>query len=456
MRKLFTGILVASAAIMISLTGCNKTGPAGKDGANGTDGADAIATCKECHNPTVVDRVVTEFALSKHSYGAAAGEEAGNTSCGPCHEQAGFKYVCANNTSTVFTYDAGSGKWINPYTTVAEASFGALSCFTCHSSLHTTYGYADFSPLTTTAAVPMTMWGGAKTINLTQGGGKSNLCVKCHQPRPLTRSATSAGRLLSYDSLANFPNIVFFDSAGSASSNANNVYIKPSYRMHVHYGAVGAVFAGVGGIEIPGNTPYTSSYHTTHATCQDCHMAPISGGAGGHSFRVRTGAAALSSSTSWNFNGCNVSGCHGDAPLSATSIKWTGTRTDVKTLLDQLATKINVVGSGHDILHKETDGELNLWAGISSGNYDGYLDIYDPSSNPAAYWRNPYPTSSWTPAQKAANLLLPKFPKLLNVQVAAMINFQFCLREYSLGIHNTEYVTALMENSIQALTAAGF
>ena len=172
MKKLLSLVLIASSAIMISLTGCNKEGPAGangKDGKDGTNGADAIATCKECHNPTVVDRVVTEFALSKHAYGETAGSEAGNTTCGVCHETEGFNYVCVNNVSTVFTYDAGTGKWTNPYMTVASSAFGSFACKTCHSSLHTTYGYSDLSPLTTSAPVPMTMWGGTKTINLTQG-----------------------------------------------------------------------------------------------------------------------------------------------------------------------------------------------------------------------------------------------------------------------------------------------
>ena len=291
------------------------------------------------------------------------------------------------------------------------------------------------SSLTTTAPVSMTMYGGAKTIDLTQDGGISNLCVKCHQPRPLTVN-TGNGRVLNYDSLKAFPMVVFFDSAAGAV----NQYVKPSYRMHVHYGPVGAVYAGIGGIEFSGNTgdlPYTNSPHTTLASCQDCHMAPMSGAAGGHSFKAKG-----------NFNGCNVSGCHSVSPITATSAKWTTTRTDVKTLLDALATKINACGGGHDILHKDASTETNLWQGLTTGNYDGYLDIYSSSTNPSGYWRDPYGSG-------ATNAAKPKFPKLLNVQMGAMINFQFCLREYSLGIHNTQYVTALMTNTINALTAAG-
>jgi len=435
MRKLrlpifLTLIIAIASTVIIFLSGCGKEGAAGKDG------KDASETCKQCHTSTVVDRVATEFELSKHSTGEAASEEAGNTSCAPCHEQEGFKYVCTNNTPVAFVLNAG--KWTNPYAATSSTSYGDLGCFTCHSSLHTTYGYSDLSSLTTIAPVPMTMWGGAKTINLTQDGSKSNLCVKCHQPRPLTCNAGSNnGRLLNYDTLKNYPMYVFFDTAAAAT----NIYIKPSYRMHVHYGAVGAVFAGVGGIEFSGNSgdlPYTNSTHTLVASCQDCHMAPITGKAGGHSFTAKG-----------NFNGCNVSGCHADEPISATSTKWTGTRSDVKALLDQLAAKINACGGGNDILHKEPDATLNLWAGLTTNNYDGYLDIYSSSTNPLGYWRDPYGSGS-------TNAMKPRFPVLLNVHVGAIINFQFCLREYSLGIHNTDYVTALLTNSIHALTAAGF
>ena len=69
----------------------------------------------------------------------------------------------------------------------------------------------------------------------------------------------------------------------------------PSYRTHVHYGTVGAVYAGVGGIEFPGSLAYENSPHTTAASCQDCHMAAINGRAGGHTFNVKG-----------NFNGCNA------------------------------------------------------------------------------------------------------------------------------------------------------
>jgi hypothetical protein len=234
-----------------------------------------------------------------------------------------------------------------------------------------------------------------------------------------------------------------------STTGAKNTMLRPSYRMHVHYGAVGAVYAGMGGIEYTGSRTYENSPHTTLASCQDCHMAPLTGVAGGHTFNVRNAIETpLGSGTTWNFNGCNVAGCHIDSPLNANSDKFKLTRADIKTLLDGLAAKINAAGGGTDILHKDATSS-NLWAGITTNNYDGYLDIYDASSNPSGYWRNPYGSGT-------VNAGKPKFPSLTMLQTGAMINFQFCLREYSLGIHNYKYVKALLVNTTEKMTAAGF
>jgi len=448
LHKLFfaAGLMIAAAAFLF--TACTKEGPQGvagingKDGTNGTNGKDANETCKLCHARSVVDSVAIQFELAKHNWGTTAFEEAGVVGCAPCHVDKGFVYVSKNNIPATFTFT--NGKWVNDYSSIASDAIGAITCYTCHNSLHTTYGYTDITALTTVAPVPMTMWGGAQTIDLQQDGGKSNLCVKCHQPRPLTCGNDPAGRLLNYDSVKNYPLVVMYDSA----AGAKNKYLKPSYRMHIHYGAVGAVFAGKGAIEFPGDVAYANSRHTTVASCPECHMAPMTGMAGGHAFNVRNAKeSALTASSTFNFNGCNVTDCHALDPISATSAKWTNTRTEIKGLLDALATKINAAGGGHDILHKEASAS-NLWWGVSTGNYDGYLDIYSPGTNDAGYWRDPYSTN-------ATNMTKPKFPKLLNVQTGAIINFQFCLREYSLGIHNTSYVRALLKNSVQALNAAG-
>jgi hypothetical protein len=427
--RLMTG-LVSGAFFMWAATSCE--GPAGKDGTNGIDGLAGTASCIKCHNPSVVDAKATQYQLSKHSFGTTATEEAGgSTGCTPCHESEGFKTVCKNNTPA--TFSLVSGKYVNNYVANDTTGYGEFTCNTCHSSLHTTYELTDFFPLTNVAAVPMTMWAGTKTIDLQQDGGKSNLCVKCHQPRPLTTSSTTSdGNVVDYAALAANPNAVYYDSAvGNAAPNK----LIPSYRTHVHYGGVGAIYAGKGGVEFPGTLAYTSSPHATVASCSNCHMADMTNAAGGHSFIAKG-----------NFKGCNVSGCHATAPLTATSAKFADTRAAVKTLLQTLASKLK--SGGVEFLHRDATS-TNLWLGLTTNNYDGYLDIYDASTNPSGYFRNPA-------VNTATNNAKPKFTSLKNVQVGAMINFQLCLREFSLGIHNTLYSKALLQNSIDALTAAGF
>lgn len=446
MKKFSALLLAAGLFIWFAgiFTSCTKKGD------KGDPGVDANQTCKQCHAPDVVDKIATQFELAKHHWGTVSFEEAGNTGCSPCHCQEAFIYVCKNNVPTTFTLS--SGKWVNNYATDNADAIGEITCFTCHSSLHTTYGFSDVLAFTNTAPVSMTMWGGRadKVIDLQQDSAKSNLCVKCHQPRPLTCSNDPSGRLFPYDSILLAPTALMYDS----TKGAKNIYVKPSYRMHVHYGAIGAIFAGKGGIEFPGTVAYGNSKHTTVAACPQCHMAqPMTGMAGGHAFNVRNSKeTALSGSTTWNFNGCNVTGCHGDDPLSATAAKFVNTRATVKGLLDALAAKINAAGGGHDILHRATGADangnlLNLWDGITTNNYDGYLDIYSPGTNDAGYWRDPY-------SSNATNLTKPKFPSLTMAQTGAILNFQLCLREFSMGVHNNAYVTALLTNSAEMLAKA--
>jgi hypothetical protein len=444
-------LLTVSGLILTSCEG--PRGLPGADGQNGIDGKDANETCKECHNQTVVEVKITEFAFSKHEYGEVSFDEAGVTGCTPCHTSDAFRFVCKNNIPSTFTLNATTGKYSNDYAAVSDKTLGRFTCFTCHVNLHTTYTGADFKPFTNTAAVSMTMWKGTKSIDLQQDDASSNLCIKCHQPRPLTTSTTiSNGDVVDYVALTTSPSTVYYDNTvGNAAPNK----VIPSYRTHIHYGAQGAIFAGKGGVEFTGSLTYENSAHTTVAACVDCHSATISNRAGGHTFRVRSDAAALTSNSTWNFNGCNVAGCH-TSGMSSSATLWTATRTENQTLLNALAAKLNAVGAGTNILHSEPDGTLNLWAGLTTGNFDGYLNIYDPSTNPSGVWKNPGSTSSFTTDQKATNNALPTFPSLQAGVLGAMINFQLCLREYSLGIHNTKYSKALLQNTIETMTAIGY
>jgi len=436
-----TRLLLCATVIIFAASSCVKegpmglTGPAGKDGANGKDGKDANETCKMCHSATSVDLISTQFQFSKHEYGEAAFEEAGSVGCTPCHAQEAFKDVVKRNVPATFTLNAATGKYVNDYATSTSTAYGEIGCSTCHSALHTTYGTADLA-FTTVAPVPMTMWGGKKTINLPADGGQSNLCVKCHQPRPQTNLQT--GNVQDYVGIAANPTGIAYDA--NANTATTNI-VRPSYRMHVHYGSVGAIYAGMGGVEFAGPETYKNSTHTTAASCSDCHMGTMYNRAGGHTFVAKG-----------NLTTCNTAGCHTTAVTSSSTTLWATPRAEIKKLLNDLAAKLTV--NGVDILNRNPDAEHNLWAGLTTNNYDGYLNVYDPVNNPtfaennkAGTFQNPAPSSSWTAEQKALNLTFPKL-SLTNAQYGALLNFQLCLREYSLGIHNYAYTKALLTNSI--------
>lgn len=442
--KNLTKLSTLLVVLCFFITSCVKEGPMGpigETGAQGVAGQNGNESCKVCHNNTVVGPKSVEYKLAKHSEEELANEEAGSTGCAPCHESEAFKYVSANNTSTVFVLNTSTGKYTNPYAGTATTSYGPIDCFTCHKNLHTTYAVTDFFPLTSVAPVPMTMWGGAKTINLTQDGGSSNLCVKCHQPRPFTNSNTD-GNVLDYAALVNSPTALFYDASMASSA----IKLKPGYRTHTHYGTVGAVYAGMGGVEFRGSMGYANMIHTTKASCADCHMATMTGAAGGHTFKA-----------AGNFNGCNTTACHGTGTVTSSNAKyWTNPRAEIKGLLETLAGKLKV--NGIEMLNRNPDTEANLWARLTAGKWDGYLNIYDPvnnpdgsSNNPTGIFQNPSPSAtSWTQAQIDFNKTLPKIT-ITNAQMGAIINFQMCLREFSLGIHNFDYAKALLTNSIAVL-----
>jgi hypothetical protein len=376
------------------------------EGPAGPAGKDANESCTTCHNSTVVEIKAIEYEHALHFSGTAF-EEGNRNACAPCHSHQGFKYVVKNSTPATFVADpVTAGKFLNSYQldNASIALPGPISCFTCHSSLHSTYTDADFLPLTSVAAVPMTMYGGSKSINFAKTN--ANLCSKCHQPRPVT---ASSGNVIDYSVLS------------AAATKANTYTLSSlSYRTGIHYGAQGPMAAGIGGIEFTGTASYTQSEHVTKASCASCHMATPSGLAGGHSFNVFDEYNSKD-----NFNGCNATGCH--TTMSATNTTFTAAVADITLKLGQLKDKINLIGAGHDILQKDPLDNL----------YHGYLDIYDASSNPTGWWKNP---ANGTPA----------FPALTNAQFGAIINYQLVFRGGGKGIHNYPYMSALLTNSIAA------
>jgi len=448
-------------------------GPAGADGAVGPMGPMGPAgeggmpvNCLQCHNhnpatqaatgmAAAIENAMKEIAHSKHDEGTElAIGEGGSRGCAPCHSHEGMHSVVDDNIIPTYTLNAATGKYAYSYNAAVAASSGLttmpskIGCFTCHKG-----AAADSMALYTVAPVPMTMWsmpGASKTIDMPQHGGESNLCIKCHQPRPISTSTTlSNGASIDYNDLAANPNNIFYDA--TVGNAAPNKFI-PVRNAGNHYGTVGAVYAGVGAVEFPGALSYANtSAHSTLASCQTCHMATPTGTNGGHSFRVSS-ISAESGSKTYNFKGCNTAGCH--SSLSPTSATFTGAQATTLDLLNTLSDKLR--SGGIEIMRKDLDPLTNIFVNVTPQGYDGKLDFYDPTSNPAGAFRAIVPSSSWTADQVAHNLTLPVFSTLLNVQWGAIINFQLCLRDYSLGVHNPAYTAAVLNNTIDALTAAGF
>ncbi|MEI6575395.1 MAG: collagen-like protein [Bacteroidota bacterium] len=440
-------------------------GPAGPIGPQGPAGSGGMpVNCLECHNHNpatatplshALENAKYEYAFSAHSAGAELSMgEGGSAGCAPCHANDGFHSVVDNNTIPTYTLNAATGKYSYSYNATAAASSSLttmptkISCFTCHKG-----NAADSMALYTTAPIQMCMYPlgspTPKIINVTQHNGQSNLCLKCHQPRPLATSTTlSNGQSLDYSALAANPSALFYDSAvGNAAPNK----IVPARGTGNHYGTIGAMFSGSGAVEFPGSVSYANtSTHPNAASCQTCHMATPTGENGGHSFSVSRYDDA--GAKTWNFKGCLTSGCH--TSMSASSTTLTGTQSNTLTLLNTLSDKLR--SGGFEIMRKNTDILTNRWYYVTPEKYDGTLDFYDPSANPNGALRTIVPSTSWTTAQKAYNLTLPKFTSLSNLQMGAIINFQLVLRDYSAGVHNPAYTNAVLNNTINALTDAGF
>jgi hypothetical protein len=82
----------------------------------------------------------------------------------------------------------------------------------------------------------------------------------------------------------------------------------------------------------------------------------------------------------------------------------------------------------------------NLWYKFTTKHFDGGINIGTKAGQFAVNNLNP-----------AGGLV--KFPTLTNGQFGAMQAFTVAIKEYSGGIHNTQYTNALLRNAIWYLRA---
>jgi hypothetical protein len=392
----FFKLLLSAFVVSVLVISCVKEGAPGLDGANGKDGKDGVAgadgttACAVCHKSTLVTEKQAQMEIAKHLTGEAWFEGSRN-SCAPCHSTNGYLDVIANNPPITAYNTKSTTPTPNP-----------ISCRACH-KVHETNTAADWA-LTSTNEVSLVVdQVNAKKVNLEPA---SNLCIQCHQSRPIVS-----------------PDL----------SKPNDAYTSMTqYRWGGHYGTQGTIFAGKGkgSFEIAGSEPYentkahngeiavTITGGTLKASCAECHMATMSAESGGHTFLARSEGGSI------NYNGCAA--CHYTGGLGQTSTvldsKTKALQAEVTDLIKQLGAKLDA----KNYLDKDPAAEF-----IPGTGWNGYINRYDASTNPDGV-----PTANWKPT---------------NLEAAAISNFQFVLRDKSLGIHNPTYVRALLKNTIAAL-----
>lgn len=163
-------------------------------------------------------------------------------------------------------------------------------------------------------------------------------------------------------------------------------------RYGPHHGPQSNILAGSGGYEIPGNLSYGNSAHTALVTngCPTCHMAdPYGNQAGGHTMGLEY---EYHGSPSDYTEGCNGTSCHDDL----SDFDHNGVQTTIEGLLTQLEAALIAEGI--------------LTAGGSSVG------------------------GTWS-----------------SIQVGALLNYKFVLEDRSLGVHNSDYSEALLQNALDAL-----
>jgi len=200
-----------------------------------------------------------------------------------------------------------------------------------------------------------------------------------------------------------------------------------SYRYGPHYGAQGAIAAGKGGFLVSGSETYADGDNPHGgASCADCHMIKSGPFVGGHTWAMVDEVSGAD-----NMAACKT--CHTTTDITFDLF---GAQTEIGGLLAQLGTALD--------LYLDKDGE----------EYTGYLDIFDPNSNPNGRYQATA-SNSWTQEQKDANAALPllKDSGFTHLHAAAFINFMLITKDHSMGVHNYPYTHALLQNTIEALEA---
>lgn len=261
----------------------------------GPPGADANATCTQCHNSgSLIVSATEQWRTSIHASGENTDRNA--TTCAMCHTSEGFR-ECITSGKTV--------------TSASISNPSSIGCRTCH-KIHESYDTSDWE-LRTKSPVQLMITG--ETLNQ----GKGNLCINCHQPRipdPLP------------------------------ILNGSSVTIRSGY-WGPHHSTQASIIRGSGGMELSGSEAYGNSSHTDLTNgCITCHMAAAIGNkSGGHTMKI---AYESYGTTAYNFAGCKE--CHNNTTELTSLLD--AVRSETDSLLTQLAEKLrehNILTSNNQI-----------------------------------------------------------------------------------------------------------
>ncbi len=420
-------LTVLTAIALFGLIACEgPAGPAGKDGATGATGKDAgfvyfegfkaDLKCATCHAPNDVDttfRVITKST----QYETSGHKELGNydrntTTCAGCHTNEGFfERTTRGVANETFTLNAASGPMVNQN----YYSSSPVGCFTCH----TPHKRGDFTLRDTVGQVKIFSLVAGNTTKTFTGNTTAQLCVKCHQPRMTSQF------LIGTTNLSWQP-----DPTKTGATDTAKIYTS---RWNNHVSGEGIqTLLGFGGVEFAGYT-YSSSYHSTALQnktldCADCHMAtPIGNKGGGHTFKVGY-IPEGSTTTSYNFAGCNTTSCHGTSgAITSTSAKWATVRAEMTGKIRQLAS----------IMMDST--VVGKWTVKKAGKFNPWITMtVSTTTGDTSYAAN---------ANTGTNVLqiIPA------AKAGALWNLQMAIYEASHGIHNTAYTRSLLDASIAEL-----
>ena len=430
-----------SVLFLLFFIGCE--GPAGPQGPQGDKGLDGVASGESCgfsHDyflrchggdaDTIYRVLAKEVQYDMSGHRELGNYDRNTTTCAGCHTNEGFIERYRNGfTNETFSLNSPSG----PMVSQNYYNSSPVSCFTCHLP----HVRGNFTLRDTGAVNIFTLVAGQSTKQWNSTPA-SNLCVKCHQPRMTSTPLTSSPKSWQ-------PN-----PAQTATTDTAKIYTV-RYNNHVSGENVQNLL-GFGGVEFSGYT-YSNSGHTALISsgllgCENCHMAtPIGNKGGGHTFKI--GYTPEGATTeSFNFAGCNVTGCHGSGGVTtgASDAHWTKVRNEISGKRAQLAQLLmdTTIAAKWGPVRKLNGKAVPFvgWNFSASGDTIYYSlagkasgTVYNDNAGNAYSSAADFGTLQVVPASKAG----------------AIWNLQQVLYDPSLGIHNYKYVRDLLDASIAEL-----